>query len=157
MKLALRLLVAGALLAALAACGGTSGSPTDTSGEIGTRSVAGLGTVLVDGNGMTLYMFPPDAQHQVTCTGRCAVVWPPVVVAAGTQPKASGSAKASLLGTDPYPGNAGKRVVTYDGWPLYRYDADTRPGEANGQGLDVNGGFWYTLRPSGQVVKTAAG
>ncbi len=153
MNSAVRVLAAAALVAGLAACGGKSDSGTAT---IGTRSLGALGTVLVDGSGRTLYMFPPDQQREVTCTGRCAVVWPHVSVSSGNAPKATGAVRQSLLGTVADPDSSGKRVVTYDGWPLYRYDADTRPGQANGQALDVNGGYWYVLRPSGQIVKTPA-
>ena len=42
--------------------------------------------------------------------------------------------------------------MTYDGWPLYRYAGDVDPGTANGQGLTLNGGPWYVMRPSGQPV-----
>jgi predicted lipoprotein with Yx(FWY)xxD motif len=43
--------------------------------------------------------------------------------------------------------------VTYNHWPLYRYIADTKPGQATGQGLDLNGGLWYVLSPSGKIIK----
>ena len=58
--------------------------------------------------------------------------------------------KQSLLGSDPDP--AGGRVVTYAGWPLYTFVSDTAPGSATGQGLNINGGPWYVLSPSGQVI-----
>jgi predicted lipoprotein with Yx(FWY)xxD motif len=63
------------------------------------------------------------------------------------QARASGPA---LLGTLPNPG--GGRVVTYDGWPLYTYLGDAAPGRAAGQGEDDDGGSWYVIRPSGQIV-----
>ena len=40
-------------------------------------------------------------------------------------------------------------MVTYDGWPLYTYTGDIDPGQATGQDIDLNGGDWYVLRPSG--------
>jgi predicted lipoprotein with Yx(FWY)xxD motif len=55
-----------------------------------------------------------------------------------------------MLGSDPDP--AGGRVVTYDGWPLYTYVADTKPGDAIGQATYLNGGYWYVLSPSGAVI-----
>ena len=93
-------------------------------------------------------MFVPDKQRHVTCIRTCAAIWPPVKLATGAKPVAAGRAKASLLGSDPNP--AGGRVVTYHGWPLYTYVTDTRAREATGQALNLNGGLWYVLAPSGQ-------
>lgn len=119
--------------------------------RISTRNVQGLGTVLVDARGRTLYMFVPDKRRRVTCVATCAAIWPPVKVPKSGKPIAAGRAKASLLGSDRDP--AGGRVVTYAGWPLYAYVADTRAGLATGQALDLNGGLWYVLAPSGKVVR----
>jgi len=112
--------------------------------------VAGLGTVLVNGQGLTVYIFEPDKHATVTCTGACASVWPPVQLSGGQTPTAAGSAKSALLGSDPNP--AGGQVVTYAGWPLYTYVADTSPGTAHGQALNINGGLWYVMAPSGAIV-----
>lgn len=117
-----------------------------------TRPVTGLGRILVDGAGFALYMFPPDAGGRVSCTGPCAGTWPPLAIAAGHLPAAAGI-NAADLGTlhDP---NTGARVVTYLGYPLYRYAGDLTPGVANGQALFNNGGPWYVLDPAGQPVTT---
>ena len=72
-------------------------------------------------------------------------------MSSGAKPVASGLVKVSLLGSDPDP--AGGRVVTYARWPLYTYVADRAPGQAKGQALNLNGGFWYALAPSGQVIR----
>jgi len=119
--------------------------------KISTRTVPKLGTILVDARGRTLYMFVPDRHRKVTCVGSCAAIWPPVKLAKAAKAVASGKAKASLLGSDRNP--AGGRVVTYAGWPLYTYVADTKPGQAKGQALNLNGGLWYVLSPSGKVIK----
>jgi predicted lipoprotein with Yx(FWY)xxD motif len=134
----------------------SSTTSTTSSGgvTIATKSVPGLGTVLVNAQGDTLYMFAPDKQTRVTCLGTCAAIWPPVHIASGAKATAAGQAKASLLGSDP--DTLGGPVVTYAGWPLYTYSADSAPGLATGQGLDVNGGYWYTLTPAGKVDKKKA-
>jgi predicted lipoprotein with Yx(FWY)xxD motif len=119
---------------------------------ISTRKLPKLGTVLVNSKGRTLYMFVPDKQKKVTCVKSCAVIWPPVKLPQGAKPVAAGKAKSSLLGSDPNP--AGGRVVTYNHWPLYTYITDTAPGQAKGQALNLNGGLWYVLNPSGQVIRT---
>ena len=117
---------------------------------VSTGTVKGLGTVLVDSKGRTLYLFLPDKHAKVTCTGACATVWPPLKLAAGLKATAGGQAKTSMLGSDPDP--AGGRVVTYAGWPLYTYVADTAAGSAIGQATNLNGGYWYVLSPSGMII-----
>jgi len=114
--------------------------------------VKGLGTVLVDGQGMTLYLFVPDKQSGVsTCYGSCAQGWPPLVLPTGvTAPVAGGGARSSLLGTSHR--SDGTVQVTYNKWPLYTWVGDSVPGQATGQGIDNLGGLWYVLSPSGSTV-----
>lgn len=118
-----------------------------------TATVRGLGTVLVDGQGMTLYMFVPDHQKgKSTCYNKCASGWPPLRLPAGvTTPVAAGQAKPALLGTTTR--KDGGLQVTYNGWPLYLWEVDTAPGEATGQALNSLGGLWYVLSPKGKVIK----
>lgn len=147
--------VGGAALAVLVAVGVSAGARTArraTTVVISTRKLPKLGTVLVNGRGLTLYMFVPDRRRRVTCVATCAAVWPPVKLPKGAPLVARGAARRSLLGSDPDP--AGGRVVTYARWPLYRYVADRRPGQARGQALNLNGGLWYVLAPSGKVIRT---
>lgn len=115
-----------------------------------TKTLKKLGTILVNSKGRTLYMFVPDQRKKVTCKGSCAVAWPPLKLKKGTKPTAGGAAKQSLLGSDKNP--SGGRVVTYNRWPLYTYIADSKPGQATGQALDLNGGLWYVLSPSGKII-----
>jgi predicted lipoprotein with Yx(FWY)xxD motif len=82
----------------------------------------------------------------------CAAVWPPLKLARGAKVAAAGGARASLVGSDPDP--AGGRVVTYHRWPLYTYVGDRAAGQAKGQALKLNGGYWYVLSPSGAVIRT---
>ena len=116
-----------------------------------TGTVPGLGKILVNSRGLTLYMFVPDKRSKVTCVKTCATIWPPLKIAAGAKAVASGGAKQSLLGSDANP--AGGRVVTYNHWPLYLYLGDRKPGTASGQALNLNGGLWYVLTPSGALIK----
>ena len=136
---------------ALAARSPQSAKTRTASVRIATKKLPKLGVVLVDSKGRTLYMFVPDKRKRVTCVGACAAVWPPVTLAKGQKAVAAGEVKAKLLGSDPSP--AGGRVVTYDKWPLYTYVADTKPGQATGQALNLNGGLWYVLAPSGKVIR----
>ena len=147
-------IVATALVTATAFATGSAKSSAKMAAavKISTRKLPKLGTVLVNSKGRTLYMFVPDKRKKVTCVRTCAKVWPPVKLPKGAHAVAAGQAKASLLGSDPNP--AGGRVVTYNKWPLYTYVADTAPGQAKGQALNLNGGLWYVLSPSGKVIRT---
>ena len=129
----------------------TSSTPSATTAQISTKTLPGLGTILVNGQGHTLYIFVPDKHKQVTCLSTCAQIWPPVKLSnAHKLPTLSGGARSSLLGSDPDP--EGGHVATYAGWPLYTYISDSAPGQATGQGIETNGGLWYVLAPSGVVI-----
>jgi predicted lipoprotein with Yx(FWY)xxD motif len=110
--------------------------------------------VVVNAQGRTLYVFAPDKAKKVTCVGGCAAVWPPLALSSGQKPVVSGQAKSSLVGSDPNP--AGGRTVTYAGWPLYTYVTDTSPGTARGQAINLNGGLWDVIAPSGKVITKKA-
>lgn len=132
----------------------TSSTPAAKAVEISTRTLPGLGSVVVNAQGRTLYVFAPDKAKKVTCVGACASVWPPLALSSGQKPVVSGQAKSSLVGSDPNPG--GGRTVTYAGWPLYTYVTDTSPGTARGQAINLNGGLWDVIAPSGKVITKKA-
>lgn len=157
--LAIRLAATGlaVLTPVVTGCGSSAAGPDPSAAAtagpavtIRARSLPGAGTVLVTSTGYALYMFQPDGQRQVTCTGLCAATWPPVRISPGARLAAGPGVSAALLGTDPDP--SGGRVVTYGGWPLYTYTGDVQPGQVTGQGIDLNGGDWYMLRPSGKPL-----
>ena len=147
-----------ALLATAATLAATGGSKsTSSTVTISTRSVSGLGTILVNSAGRTLYMFAPDKRTKVTCFKTCAKIWPPLKLPVGAKIVAKGAAKQALLGSDKDAAVAGGRVVTYNHWPLYTYLGDPKAGVAAGQALNANGGLWYVLASSGAVIKMKAG
>jgi predicted lipoprotein with Yx(FWY)xxD motif len=121
-----------------------SGPPPAAGGGAVTLKTAEIGgvTVLTNDHGFTLYWFGPDTPTASKCTGSCAAYWPPVT----GSPKA-GPGVTGTLGTVKRGG--GIVQATYDGHPLYSYIGDNRPGDANGNNLDLNGGLWYEMRASG--------
>jgi predicted lipoprotein with Yx(FWY)xxD motif len=132
----------------LAACG--SGHPAAASPvwEVRAGMVRGLGTILTDGHGFTLYIYQLDRQGPSVCTGVCAVQWPPLDLPRGVRrPVAGPGVNPALLGTAPRAG--GVLQVTYNRWPLYLWQADLAPGQATGQAEDM--GAWYTMSVSGNV------
>lgn len=142
----------------LAACGGSSGSsststaqPTTSSGKtatVGLASEGGLGKILVDSQGHTLYLFEKDTGTKSTCTGACAEQWPPL--GASGKPVVGSGLSASKIGTTPR--SDGAAEVTYNGHPLYLFAGDSKPGDTNGQGITAFGGGWFVLSASGNKV-----
>jgi predicted lipoprotein with Yx(FWY)xxD motif len=130
----------------------TAGSPEptapSTAGSTVSTAESSLGTILVDGDGNTLYMFMPDAQSASTCTGQCLGAWPALLGPA----TAGDGVDASLLGTAARPDD-GTMQVTYNGWPLYYYALDAAAGDVNGQGVND---VWYVVDPSGSAIGAAA-
>ena len=97
-----------ALAVATAACGSsTAGSPHTAPRVVGPHYevtvgyVGGKDQILVDGAGWTLYLYLPDqARSDSTCYAVCKVLWPPLLLPAGTStPLAGPGIRASLLGT----------------------------------------------------------
>jgi predicted lipoprotein with Yx(FWY)xxD motif len=151
MKWMLGLAVA-ALGLGLTACG--SDSPAVKSGGVADGQPAAAatvtvadnpaqGSILVDGQGHTLYLFEQDKGTTSACTGACAPVWPALTAAA--QPTAGTGADASLLGTAS--GQVAQQV-TYGGHLLYTYSRDAAPGDVKGVGIPG----WYPVSPSGAKV-----
>lgn len=169
-----RWLLGGCLGAAavltLAACGKstatgssstTSSSPSTpastSSGNaavtVKTASVPGVGTVLVNGNGRTLYILTSEAGGKVTCTDAsgCTAVWPDSEVPAGMTAGIPGSGiQTAMLSTTKGP--TGDSYVTYAGYPLYTFAHDSASGQAHGQNITSFGGTWETMKPDGQPV-----
>jgi predicted lipoprotein with Yx(FWY)xxD motif len=134
--------------------GGSAAQPTAAPAQSGasmrTVNVVGnsqYGSILVDQNGMTLYLFLNDTQGAGTsaCSAGCAAIWPALTA---TSPTAGTGVDAGKLGT--ITRSDGSTQVTYNGWPLYLYAPDTKPGDTNGQGIKS---VWYVVAPSGDAVK----
>ena len=155
-------LVAVALV--VVACGGSSNDSASSSGgvygsakpaapssgaaSVGLRST-GLGKILVDGKGKTLYLFEADKGMSSTCDSTCATEWPPLITKG--KPTAGTGVLASKLGTTKRAD--GTSEVTYNGHPLYTYLGDQAPGQTTGQGSDSFGAEWYVLSRAGKTVE----
>jgi predicted lipoprotein with Yx(FWY)xxD motif len=118
------------------------------SGTVVSTAKTSLGRILVNSSGRTLYMFGKDARGKSACSGKCASFWPPLI--ASGKPRAAGGAKASLLGT--IKRADGRRQVTYNHDPLYRFAQDAKKGQTHGEGISAFGGHWYVVSPAGKAV-----
>lgn len=163
-----RLILASSLAILAAACGtdetdtapspetpspeATSPSPEATSaspmedGAMVASAESDLGTILVDGEGRTLYVFLNDSGGESTCYDECANNWP--ALETDGEPQGGAGVDDSLLGTTDR--DDGTSQVTYDGMPLYHFAGDDAPGDTNGQGI---GDVWYVVSPGGEPVQ----
>jgi predicted lipoprotein with Yx(FWY)xxD motif len=147
-----KLLLAALALAALAALVVATRGSAAPSGTQVKAAKTSLGRVLVDARGRTLYLFAIDKRNASSCSGQCAVFWPPLL--AGTKGMAGPGVKPSLLGTAKRAG--GKLQVTYNGHPLYLFKQDAKAGQTKGEGLSFFGGSWWAVSTAGAAVKHAA-
>ena len=136
----------------IAACGSSSSSTTSGgtassaapassapaaagSSALKTAKIGGA-TVVTNAKGLTLYWFVPDTATTSKCSGSCATFWPPV-----KGPATAGTGVTGTLAT--ITRADGSVQATYNGHPLYTYVGDHAPGQATGDGLNVNGGVWH--------------
>jgi predicted lipoprotein with Yx(FWY)xxD motif len=136
--------------AALSLAGFSTAVAASVSGSTVSTAKTGLGRVIVNGRGHTLYLFEKDKRGKSMCSGACAAYWPPLITHG--KPLAAGGAKQSLLGT--IKRSNGARQVTYAGHPLYTYLLDTRRGQTSGEGSTLFGAGWDALTPAGKKIES---
>ena len=93
----------------------------------------GLGSYLTNSTGFSLYTFWHDIPSNGTskCTDKCLEAWPAFYVAILTLPPGLSASSFTVI-TRP----DGSKQLAYDGWPLYYFFNDTKPGDTNGQGVE---------------------
>src|SRR5580692_11544772 len=132
-----RIIMAGFGLAALAAAGGitaasasgTSAASTTGPATVRTASATVAGkteTILVNRQGLPLYIYRPDTATSSLVTGGLARLWPPL-----TSPAVAG---AGVTGQVAVLKEVNGQQVTYNGHPLYTF-VDDHAGQVTGQGV----------------------
>jgi predicted lipoprotein with Yx(FWY)xxD motif len=148
--------MAAAVIAAFAAASFAVLTPAShaaqAKGAVVSTAKTSLGQIIVNSNGRTLYLFGKDRNGTSSCSGKCAVAWPPLITIG--KPTFTGSAMASLIGTTKR--TDGRLQVTYNHHPLYTFVKDTKAGQTNGEGLNALGGIWNAVSPAGAKVTKAA-
>jgi predicted lipoprotein with Yx(FWY)xxD motif len=107
----------------------------------------GLGEIIVDGKGRTVYTYEDDKQGTAksSCKGACLKAWPAVPAPAKPDlDDLSGDAGVTKSAD-------GDKQLTYNGWPLYYFAGDQKPGDTKGQGME---GEWYVLDKNGEKIET---
>ena len=109
---------------------------------VSTAKVPHVGTVLTTASGLTLYRFTEDPAGGSACTGACAKIWPPMLLAKGTHIKGPKGVKGlSLIKV----GN-GHWQMAFHNVALYRFEGDKKKGQDKGQGV---GNVWFAVLKSG--------
>lgn len=136
------------------ALAGTTGAVA--SGPVVVKAVhnPAHGNIVVDTNGMSLYLLTSEAHGQFTCNVVCTIFWPALTVPNGTTSVSAAKGVAGKLGLVKRP--EGTTQVTYNGYPLYRYVQDSSPGQTQGQGVSSFGGTWYLVNPAATTAATTA-
>ena len=105
-----------------------------------------LGSFLVDARGMALYLFTKDVPNTSNCYDKCATAWPPLLTTGALVP--GEGLDAAKLGTTKR--KDGSMQVTYNGWPVYYFVKDAKPGDIAGENV---GDVWYLISVAGDQIK----
>jgi predicted lipoprotein with Yx(FWY)xxD motif len=147
-------LFASAILAlALSACGGGGSSraggyggppapgPTNppVAQPLSTMTLKGSAG-FVNSASHTVYVFDADlgTPNASTCSGACALNWPPVTTTAGATLPTPWSMFAR---------GDGSTQLAYKTRALYTFSADANAGDVFGDGINAFGGVWHIARP----------
>jgi len=122
---------------------------TDISSSLGPDILLandpGLGMILTDGLGFTLYYFTKDALPDTSlCTGGCVDNWPLFYI---ENPVLGDGLVMEDFGVIEHP--EGGMQTTYKGWPLYYWVNDLIPGETKGEAV---GNVWFVAKPDYSIM-----
>ena len=112
-------------------------------------------TILVNGAGMTLYLYTADHKGVSACAKDTSCT-PDLVRAQAGRPRHRGRRSQ---GVPPRHDTTNGKQVTYNGHPLYTFHGcprgcglpDKKPGQVNGQGFYNT---WYVVSPKGNAIKS---
>lgn len=132
----------------------TTAAPADDSATTTVEAMGGihaadsdLGSILVDSEGFTLYVFTQDSGGESACYDQCADNWP--AVAADTA--ISSDLDTAIFGSTQR--SDGTTQLTVNGMPVYLFAADTAPGDVNGQGVND---VWFVVGADGNMLEASA-
>ena len=125
----------------------THGGPIQTNAVVETSDLPGLGAILTEASGRTVYLFTMDEPSRSRCIAACALAWPPLLTVGSPTP-GEGEPNGRLASVNR---EDGYRQVTYNGWPLYYYALDKMPVDTLGQGL---GDVMFVVSPGGAAITT---
>lgn len=105
--------------------------------SVNVANKVNIGSYLTNATGWTLYTFARDIRTNGTsrCTGSCIKNWPAFYTPNLTLSSGLNATRFSVVAR-----SDGGKQIAYNGWPLYYFRNDTRPGDTNGQGF---AGAWF--------------
>ncbi len=134
---AISLIALVVLLASVGTASGANAPAASGGGKTLKTAVINGQTVLTNAKGFTLYNFAPDPPGKSVCNGGCAAYWPPV----GGPVSAPGISGTFSVITR----SDGSKQEAWNGHPLYTYIGDSKPGQASGNNVNLNGGVWHEV------------
>jgi predicted lipoprotein with Yx(FWY)xxD motif len=158
-------LVPAAVIAAACGSSSTTSSTTTTKGTtassaapaaaptIKTATNAKFGTILVDGQGRTLYTLTNNGKAVACTSTACTAIWPPLLLPSGQNSVTAGPGVSNVATVS---ANGGQQV-TFNGTPLYRFSGDASAGSANGDGINSFGGIWHVVKVGGGTSGATGG
>ncbi len=125
----------------------TAGTPESVGGTQATifvRESGTLGRYFSTSAGLTLYVFDGDTvANQSACTGDCAIAWIPFTASEPLSLPPGVTGELALFDRED-----GSKQLSYNGMPLYAYNADPGPGSTLGDGV---GETWRLATPGDQL------
>jgi len=155
--------VAAVILSACAksaptASGGTGSQPGGmTAAQLQTSNVSGLGSLLDNPQGLTLYHLTSEKGATLECTSSsCVALWHPLLLGPNGELPALPAGASGSVGKVSRPD--GTAQVTVNGMPLYTFAGDSAAGQVNGQGIPGEGipGTWFAVSSSGASASGSA-
>jgi predicted lipoprotein with Yx(FWY)xxD motif len=131
--------------------GTAASAPTKTAATVKTAHSSKYGTLLVTTTGFTLYQLGTESKSTIKCTGSCAKIWPPLLLAGGAKPIAGKGVSQAKLGTIKRPDHGIQ--LTYNGKALYRFASDSKPGAVTGENV---AGFHVVVLSAKSATGTAS-
>ncbi len=136
---------------------GAGNQPSSSRGPVvAARKLSGIGAVLVNRSGKTIYSPRQEAHGKILCTGSCLGFWFPVAVRPGTRlraPRGVNGVLGKIHRTDD-----GVTQLAFDGRPLCTFRLDQGPGQVHGNNFsDAFGGTsftWHPVSASGAASKS---
>ncbi|MBT1001398.1 hypothetical protein KIH31_02175 [Paenarthrobacter sp. DKR-5] len=126
-------------------------SPGAAAGPDLKTASSSLGQIIVDGKGMSVYVFDKDTKDsgKSSCSGSCAAAWPAVLTTSATPSVSGVTGKVGVI-----PAASGGKQLTVNGLPVYTFAQDKSAGDVKGQAV---GNVWWLLNPAGEKVTSTAG